>query len=130
MTDTAAVDSQPEALVYACSGASNLGQLTNEIAIRLDRAGLAEMSCAEAAGIEAGAPYAAARSGRPIVFWPSTVSRSQARSSSRTGASRRQSTSRLGARTANESMTRSRASLAPCSRHNRQFRLIEEGSPQ
>ena len=67
MTDTPTVDSQPEALVYACSGASNLGQLTNEIAIRLDRAGLAEMSCAEAVGIEAGQPYAAARSGRPVV---------------------------------------------------------------
>ena len=67
MTDTPAVDSQPEALVYACSGASNLGQLTNQIAIRLDRAGLAEMSYAEAVGIEAGAPYAAALSGRPVV---------------------------------------------------------------
>lgn len=55
------------ALVYSCSGASNLGQLTNEIAIRLDRAGVAEMSCAEAVGIEAGAPYDAARSGRPVI---------------------------------------------------------------
>jgi len=32
MSDTSALNSQPEALVYACSGASNLGQLTNEIA--------------------------------------------------------------------------------------------------
>ncbi|MGD0166423.1 MAG: putative zinc-binding protein [Gaiellaceae bacterium] len=67
MTETPALDSPPEALVYACSGASNLGQLANEIAIRLDRAGLAEMSCAEAVGIEAGPPYAAALSGRPVV---------------------------------------------------------------
>lgn len=57
----------PEPLVYACSGASNLGQLSNEVAIRLDRAGLAEMSCAEAVGIEADPPYAAARSGRPVI---------------------------------------------------------------
>jgi uncharacterized metal-binding protein len=67
MSDTSALDSQTEPLVYACSGASNLGQLTNEIAIRLDRNGLAEMSCAEAVGIEAGPPYAAALSGRPVV---------------------------------------------------------------
>jgi uncharacterized metal-binding protein len=33
-------------LVYACSGASNLGQLANEIALRLDRLGLAELACA------------------------------------------------------------------------------------
>jgi uncharacterized metal-binding protein len=44
MNDVPAADSQSEPLVYACSGASNLGQLTNEIAIRLDQAGLAEMS--------------------------------------------------------------------------------------
>ena len=60
-------ESAPPALVYACSGASNLGQLTNEIAIRLDRAGLAEMSCAEAIGIEASPPYAAALSGQPVI---------------------------------------------------------------
>jgi Uncharacterized conserved protein len=68
VTDTATADpAKSEPLVYACSGASNLGQLTSEIAIRLDRAGLAEMSCAEAVGIEAGAPYAAALSGRPLI---------------------------------------------------------------
>jgi len=55
MVETPAADAQPEPLVHACSGASNLGQLTNEIAIRLDRNGLAEMSCAEAL------------SGRPVV---------------------------------------------------------------
>jgi len=67
MSDASAVKSQTEPLVYACSGASNLGQLTNEIAIRLDQNGLAEMSCAEAVGIEAGQPYAAALSGRPVI---------------------------------------------------------------
>ncbi|HEY4976130.1 MAG TPA: putative zinc-binding protein [Gaiellaceae bacterium] len=67
MSDTSALDSQTEPLVYACSGASNLGQLSNEIALRLDGERLAEMSCAEAVGIEAGAPYAAALSGRPVI---------------------------------------------------------------
>ncbi|HEY5160521.1 MAG TPA: putative zinc-binding protein [Gaiellaceae bacterium] len=67
MNDVPAADSQSEPLVYACSGASNLGQLSNEIAIRLDQAGLAEMSCAEAVGIEAGPPYASALSGRSVI---------------------------------------------------------------
>jgi len=67
MSDTSALDSQTEPLVYACSGASNLGQLSNEIALRLDGERLAEMFCAEAVGIEAGAPYAAALSGRPVI---------------------------------------------------------------
>jgi len=38
--------------VYACSGASNLGQLANEIALRLDRLGLAELACATEVGAE------------------------------------------------------------------------------
>lgn len=67
MSDTPAVDSRTEPLVFACSGASNLGQLANGIAVRLDETGFAEMSCAEAVGIEAGAPYAAALSGRPVI---------------------------------------------------------------
>jgi uncharacterized metal-binding protein len=37
-------------IVYACSGASNLGQLANEIAVRLDRLGLAELVCATEVG--------------------------------------------------------------------------------
>lgn len=32
-------------VVYACSGASNLGQLANELAVKLDRLGLAELDC-------------------------------------------------------------------------------------
>ncbi|WP_317850995.1 MULTISPECIES: putative zinc-binding protein, partial [unclassified Pseudomonas] len=32
-------------LVYSCSGCSNVAQLANTVALRLDRAGLAEMSC-------------------------------------------------------------------------------------
>jgi uncharacterized metal-binding protein len=65
LNDAAAPTADP--LVCACSGASNLGQLSNEIALRLDRAGLAEMSCAEAVGIEAGPPCEGTLSGRPVI---------------------------------------------------------------
>jgi uncharacterized metal-binding protein len=41
-------------IVYACSGASNLGQLANEIALRLDRLGLAELVCATEVGAQDG----------------------------------------------------------------------------
>jgi len=41
-------------VVYACSGASNLGQLANEIALRLDRLGLAELACLTEVGAEDG----------------------------------------------------------------------------
>jgi uncharacterized metal-binding protein len=45
-------ESAAKVLVYACSGASNLGQLANEIAIRLDRLGLAELACATEVGAQ------------------------------------------------------------------------------
>ena len=32
-------------IIYSCSGCSNVAQLANTLAVRLDRAGLAEMSC-------------------------------------------------------------------------------------
>lgn len=37
-------------LVYSCSGCSSAAQLANDVAIRLDRAGLAEMSCIAGVG--------------------------------------------------------------------------------
>lgn len=37
-------------LVYACSGCSNAAQLANHFALRLTRAGLAEMSCIAGVG--------------------------------------------------------------------------------
>ncbi|WP_374563854.1 putative zinc-binding protein [Ideonella sp.] len=58
-------------LVYSCSGCSSAAQLTNHLALRLDRAGVAEMSCI--AGVGGGVPslvrraQAAAASGRPVV---------------------------------------------------------------
>jgi uncharacterized metal-binding protein len=37
-------------LVYSCSGCSSAAQLANHVAVRLDRAGLAEMSCIAGVG--------------------------------------------------------------------------------
>ena len=54
-------------LVYACSGCSSAAQLANQVALQLDRRGVAEMSCI--AGVGGDVPYLLkiARSGRPIV---------------------------------------------------------------
>lgn len=46
------IGTAPEVIVYACAGASNLGQLANEIALRLDRLGLAELACLTEVGAE------------------------------------------------------------------------------
>ena len=58
---------KPHTLIYACSGCSNVAQLVNSVALRLDHAGEAEMSCI--AGVGGGVPglVRIARSGRPIV---------------------------------------------------------------
>lgn len=37
-------------LIYSCSGCSNVAQLANSLAVRIDRAGLAEMSCIAGVG--------------------------------------------------------------------------------
>lgn len=54
-------------LIYSCSGCSNVAQLANTLALRLDRAEIAEMSCI--AGVGGGVPalVRTAQSGRPIV---------------------------------------------------------------
>ncbi|QFU00216.1 DGC domain protein [Halomonas sp. THAF5a] len=54
-------------LIYACSGCSDVAQLANEVALRLDHRRDAEMSCI--AGVGGGVPglVRTARSGRPIV---------------------------------------------------------------
>ena len=54
-------------LVYACSGCSNVAQLANTLAVRLDRAGLAEMSCIAGVGGHVAALVNKARSGRAIL---------------------------------------------------------------
>ncbi len=57
----------PEALVYSCSGCSSAAQLANHVAVRLDRLGLAEMSCIAGVGGDVPSLVKTARSGRPIV---------------------------------------------------------------
>lgn len=54
-------------LVYSCSGCSNVAQLANALAVRLDRAGLAEMSCIAGVGGGVAPLVNKARSGRPIL---------------------------------------------------------------
>nr|WP_298059636.1 putative zinc-binding protein [uncultured Halomonas sp.] len=58
---------KPRTLIYACSGCSDVAQLANSVALRLDHAAKAEMSCI--AGVGGGVPglVRTARSGRPIV---------------------------------------------------------------
>jgi len=54
-------------LVYSCSGCSSAAQMANHVAVRLDRSGMAEMSCI--AGVGGNVPHLVriARSGRPIL---------------------------------------------------------------
>ena len=55
-------------LVYSCSGSSNVAQLANYIAVRLDRLGLAEMSCIAGVGGDVRALVRKATSGQPVVI--------------------------------------------------------------
>jgi len=54
-------------LVYSCSGCSNVAQLANTLAVRLDRAGLAEMSCIAGVGGDVKSLVRKAQSQRPIM---------------------------------------------------------------
>lgn len=54
-------------LVYSCSGCSNVAQLANTLALRLDRQGLAEMSCIAGVGGGVAALISMAKSGRHIL---------------------------------------------------------------
>lgn len=54
-------------LVYSCSGCSNVAQLANDIAVRLDRSEHAEMSCIAGVGGDVKSLVKVATSGRPIV---------------------------------------------------------------
>ena len=63
-------DAQPTAdcpLVYSCSGCSSAAQLANHVALKLDRHGVAEMSCIAGVGGDVPRLVKLARSGRPIV---------------------------------------------------------------
>lgn len=54
-------------LVYSCSGASNVAQLANHIAVRLDRAGVAQMSCIAGVGGDVKSLVRTAVSGRQVI---------------------------------------------------------------
>lgn len=54
-------------LVYSCSGCSNVAQLANTLALRLDRSKAAEMSCIAGVGGKVPKMVRIARSRRPIV---------------------------------------------------------------
>ena len=54
-------------LVYSCSGCSDVAQLANSLAVRLDREQRAEMSCIAGVGGGVKPLLRTARSGRPII---------------------------------------------------------------
>lgn len=54
-------------LIYSCSGCSNVAQLANTLAVRIDRAGLAEMSCIAGVGGDVKSLVRKAQSDRPIL---------------------------------------------------------------
>lgn len=54
-------------LVYSCSGCSNAAQMANYLAIRLDRLGVAEMSCIAGVGGNVKKLVHTALSGRRII---------------------------------------------------------------
>lgn len=54
-------------LVYSCSGCSSAAQTANTLAVRLDRRGLAEMSCIAGVGGDVEPLVRVARSGRTIL---------------------------------------------------------------
>ena len=54
-------------LVYACSGCSSAAQLANHVAVRLDRSGVAEMSCIAGVGGDVPSLLKTVRSGRSII---------------------------------------------------------------
>ena len=60
-------EQEPLPLVYSCSGCSSAAQLANHVAVRLDRTGVAEMSCIAGVGGDVKALVKTARSGRPII---------------------------------------------------------------
>lgn len=54
-------------LVYSCSGCSNVAQLANDLAVVMDREGMAEMSCIAGVGGDVKSLVKVAMSGRPIL---------------------------------------------------------------
>ncbi len=67
MSIKTAEGSNNKPLVYACSGCSNVAQLTNDLAVVLDRQGIAEMSCITGIGGRIRSLVKVAQSGRPVL---------------------------------------------------------------
>ncbi len=61
------VDYKEKPLVYSCSGSSTAAQMANYIAVRLDRLGLAEMSCIAGVGGNVKKLVKTATSGRRMI---------------------------------------------------------------
>ncbi len=53
-------------LIYSCSGCSSAAQMANWIAVRLDREGIAEMSCIAGVGGDVPSLVKTAKSGREV----------------------------------------------------------------
>jgi uncharacterized metal-binding protein len=54
-------------LVYSCSGCSSAAQMANDLAVRLDRERIAEMSCIAGVGGDVGPLVDTATAGRPML---------------------------------------------------------------
>lgn len=54
-------------IVYSCSGCSSVAQMSNYIALQLDKLGVAEMSCIAGVGGDVPHLLKTAHSGRPII---------------------------------------------------------------
>ena len=54
-------------IVYSCSGCSNLAQIAHDLALNMDKDGIAEMSCISGVIGNVAPIMALARSGRPII---------------------------------------------------------------
>lgn len=61
------LDKQKLPLVYSCSGCSSAAQMANYLALKMDRAQLAQMSCIAGVGGGVDALVKIAQSGRPII---------------------------------------------------------------
>ena len=66
MTDNAKTDNI-KPIVYSCSGCSNLAQMAHDLALNMDKDGIAEMSCISGVIGKVGPVMDLAKSGRPII---------------------------------------------------------------
>ena len=67
MTSNNNADRKNLPLVYSCSGCSSAAQMANYVAVKIDRLGLAEMSCIAGVGGDVRSLVKVAKSGRPII---------------------------------------------------------------